>query len=85
MYAQVADTIDNTRDFREPEQWQFGWQQTYTRDQWLDLLPTTGGLTQLAPDKAAWILDTVGKAIDALGGHFTMDYTTLAVTAVRMQ
>ena len=85
MYAKVADTIQTTRHFREPELWQFDWQQTYTRDQWLDLLPTTGGLTQLAPDQTASILDAVGKAVDALGGHFTMDYTTLAVTAVRVQ
>ncbi|UWP85191.1 class I SAM-dependent methyltransferase [Dactylosporangium fulvum] len=29
------------------------------------------------------ILDAVGTAIDTLGGRFTMQYTTLATTAVR--
>ncbi len=47
------------------------------------LLPTTGGLTQLPPDKTADILNAVGIAIDTLGGRFTMQYTTLATTAVR--
>lgn len=65
------------------KQWRFDWEQSYTRDQWLDLLPTTGGLTQLRPDQLAEVLDAVGGAIDSLGGRFTMNYTTLAATAVR--
>ncbi|MEV0234033.1 class I SAM-dependent methyltransferase [Nonomuraea sp. NPDC050786] len=83
-YAKVADTIRETRQFAEPEQWRFDWERFYTRDQWLDLLPTTGGLTRLRPDQLAEILGAVGGAIDALGGGFTMHYTTLAVTAVRV-
>ncbi|MGW0582143.1 class I SAM-dependent methyltransferase, partial [Streptomyces sp. NPDC002920] len=82
-YAKVADKIRETEQFNDPEQWRFDWQQSYTRDQWLDLLPTTGGLTQLRPDQLAVILDAVGGAIDSLGGRFTMNYTTLATTAVR--
>ncbi|MFE6163282.1 class I SAM-dependent methyltransferase [Streptomyces sp. NPDC056486] len=82
-YAKVADKIRGTGQFNDPKQWRFDWEQSYTRDQWLDLLPTTGGLTQLRPDQLADVLDAVGGAIDSLGGHFTMSYTTLAVTAVR--
>ncbi|GAA2428463.1 class I SAM-dependent methyltransferase [Actinomadura vinacea] len=82
-YAQVADKIRETEQFNDPEQWRFDWERSYTRDQWLDLLPTTGGLTQLRPDQLAEILDAVGGAIDSLGGRFTMNYTTLAATAVR--
>jgi SAM-dependent methyltransferase len=82
MYAKFADAIRDTARFDEPEQWCFTWQQPYTREQWLDLLPTTGGLTGLAPDRTADILEAVGTAIDALGGGFTMEYTTL-VTAAR--
>ena len=59
-------------------------EQSYTRDQWLALLPTTGGLTRLHPDQLADILDEVGTAIDALGGGFTMSYTTLATCAARL-
>jgi len=82
-YAKIADTIREAGQFAEPEQWRFDWELAYTRDEWLALLPTTGGLTRLPPDKLAGILDAVGAAIDELGGGFTMSYTTLAVSAVR--
>lgn len=38
----------------------------------------------MAPDKLAQLLEGVGAAIDAMGGSFTMPYTTVAVTAVRL-
>lgn len=82
-YAGFADGIRGTGQFDEPEQWRFDWRRSYTRGQWLDLLPTTGGLTRLRPDRLAEVLDAVGRAVDSLGGHFTMEYTTLAATAVR--
>ncbi|MFF5263577.1 class I SAM-dependent methyltransferase [Actinomadura viridis] len=82
-YAKWADQIRETGEFDDPEQWRFDWERSYTRDQWLELLPSTGGLTRLRPDQLAGILDAVGDAIDALGGRFTMNYTTLAATAVR--
>ncbi|MFD0020500.1 class I SAM-dependent methyltransferase [Streptomyces sp. NPDC058382] len=83
-YEQVAERIRETGLFHEPEQWRFDWEQSCTRDQWLDLLPTTGGLTRLGSDQLAGILSAVGEAIDALGGRFTMLYTTLATSAVRV-
>ena len=82
-YARIADGIGATDRFETPEQWRFDWELVYTRDQWLDLLPTTGGLTRLAPAALADVLGEVGRAVDALGGRFTMRYTTLATTAVR--
>lgn len=82
-YARIADNIRETEQFDAPEQWRFDWERSYTRDQWLDLLPTTGGLTRLRSDQLAEVLGAVGDAIDALGGRFTMRYTTLATTAVR--
>lgn len=83
LYAKIADSIGQSGQFTEPERWRFEWEQDYTRDQWLELLPTTGGLTQVPADTMAEIQRAVGGAIDALGGHFTMRYVTLAVTAVR--
>jgi SAM-dependent methyltransferase len=82
-YAKFADRIRGTEQFNEADQWRFNWERSYTRDQWLALLPTTGGLTQLRPDQLVEVLDAVGVAIDSLGGRFTMEYTTLATTAVR--
>ncbi|MFJ9694339.1 class I SAM-dependent methyltransferase [Kitasatospora sp. NPDC101183] len=84
-YAGIADQLRATRRFREPEQWRFDWERPYTRAQWLDLLATTGNLTLLRPDQSAEVLRAVGDAIDALGGGFTMRYTTLATTAVRAE
>jgi SAM-dependent methyltransferase len=83
LFATMADGIRAVGGFTEPEQWRFDWECTYTRDEWLDQLPTFGGLTQLTPDALATVLEAVGAAIDGMGGSFTMPYTTVAVTAAR--
>jgi SAM-dependent methyltransferase len=83
MFAKAADGIRKAGGFDEPEQWRFDWEQSYTRDEWLDHLPTTGTLTRLSPGKLAEVLDSVGIAIDRIGGAFTLPYTTLAATAAR--
>ncbi|MEV4510063.1 class I SAM-dependent methyltransferase [Dactylosporangium sp. NPDC049525] len=81
MCATAADGIGAAGGFGEPEQWRFDWDVTYTRDQWLDQLPTFGGNTQLPPEQLARVLDGVGAAVDALGGSFAAHYTTVVVTA----
>jgi SAM-dependent methyltransferase len=83
MFSRFADHIREVDGFEAPEQWRFDWEQPYSRDEWLDLLPTTGGLTQLPSAKLHQILDAVGVVIDAIGGSFTMPHVTLAVTAAR--
>jgi SAM-dependent methyltransferase len=83
LFARIADGIRQAGGFSEPEQWQFDWERTYTRDEWLDQLPTLGSLTGLAPDKVAHVLAEVGAAIDVIGGSFTMSYATVVVTAAR--
>jgi SAM-dependent methyltransferase len=84
LFAKIADGIREAGQFSEPEQWRFDWECTYSRDEWLDQLPTLGSLTQLAPDELAQVQEGVGAAIDAMGGSFTMRYTTVAVTAARV-
>ena len=83
MFAIAEHGIREVGGFSEPEQWRFDWQQPYSRDEWLDLVPTQGPLTRLAPDQVAQVLDGVGAAIDELGGSFTMSYATVVVTAGR--
>ncbi|GAA4081509.1 class I SAM-dependent methyltransferase [Actinomadura miaoliensis] len=83
MCTKAADGIRAAGGFGEPEQWRFDWEQFYSRDEWLDQLPTTGALTPLPQDKQAEVLEGVGAAVDALGGSFTMRYATVAVTATR--
>jgi len=47
----AVEGVRTSGGFGEPEQWRFEWRRHYTRDEWLDHLPTTGMLTQLAPDQ----------------------------------
>jgi hypothetical protein len=46
-------------------------------------VPTFGGHSQIPPADQRELLAGIGSAIDAAGGTFTMDFTTLAVTAAR--
>jgi SAM-dependent methyltransferase len=79
----AAGGIRRAGAFGEPQQWLFGWHRRYTRDQWLDQLPTLGGHTLLPPATLHGLLAGIGAAIDAAGGSFTMHYTTVAATAAR--
>ncbi|MFE2428992.1 class I SAM-dependent methyltransferase [Streptomyces sp. NPDC059373] len=83
LLTKAADGIREVGAFSDPEQWRFDWEQSYTRDAWLDQMPTHGSLTQLPSDKLAEVLEGVGAAVDAMGGSFTMRYATVVVTAVR--
>jgi SAM-dependent methyltransferase len=83
MFDRTADAMRSDGRFDEPEQWRFDWERTYSRDEWLDQLPTQGALTRVPPDKLAEILAEIGAAIDELGGTVTMSYTSMVVTAVR--
>ncbi len=84
-YARAADGVRETGLFDEPQQWHLTWTREYERDEWLELLPTTGMLTTVHPERVREVLDVVGAAIDAIGGRFTMEYTTLAMVAVRTE
>ncbi|HEY8481270.1 MAG TPA: class I SAM-dependent methyltransferase [Spirillospora sp.] len=83
MFDRAADGMRRAGAFTVPEQWRHDWERHYTRDEWLDQMPTHGGLTRLPPDGVKQVLDEVGAAIDALGGGFTLPYVTVAVTAAR--
>ncbi|PRY37316.1 class I SAM-dependent methyltransferase [Umezawaea tangerina] len=84
MCAKAADGMREVGGFGEPERWSYEWERDYTREEWLDLLPTTGVLTRLPAAELAEVLDAAGAAIDGMGGGFTMRYTTVAVAAVRV-
>jgi hypothetical protein len=80
-FTRAADGIREVGAFGEPEQWRFDWQWSYTRDKWLDQLPTFGDHGQFRPAKLEEVLAGIGAAIDATGGSFTMSYTAVAITA----
>ena len=81
--TKAADGIRQASAFGEPQQWRFDWQQPYTREQWLDLVPTSGGHSQFPPDTLEELLSDIGAAIDAVGGSFTMGYAAVVVAAKR--
>ncbi len=83
MCAKAADGMRQAGAFGDSEEWRFDWDQPYTRDEWLDVVPTFGGFSQFAPAKQEELLAGLGAAIDALGGSFTMGYTAVVATAAR--
>jgi SAM-dependent methyltransferase len=81
--GRAADAMRQAGGFGEPETWRFDWSRPYTRDEWLDVVPTFGGHSLLPADVQAELLTGIGAAVDAVGGVFTMDYATVAATATR--
>ena len=79
----TADGLQAEGSFSEPTSHAFSWQQTYTREEWLDQLPTHSDHSALPPERRARLLAEVGAAIDAEGGTVEMSFDTWLVTAVR--
>jgi SAM-dependent methyltransferase len=87
VYTQMADRaaggVREAGGFGDFEQWRFSWEHRYSRDEWVDQIPTHGPMNQLAPDRMAEIQAAVGAAIDAVGGSLLMEFNTVAVKAAR--
>jgi SAM-dependent methyltransferase len=83
LLVKAAEGIRAAGGFTEPQQWRHDWEQTCTRAALLDQLPTLGLLTRLPPDPLAEVLDAAGAAADAMGGSFTLGFTTVALAATR--
>jgi SAM-dependent methyltransferase len=83
LFTRAANEIQQVGAFHEPQRWQFDWEQPYTKDQWLEQVPTFGGHSQFSPAKLDQLLAGLGATIDAVGGSFTMRYAAVAVTASR--
>jgi SAM-dependent methyltransferase len=81
--AKASDGIGQMSAFDKPELWRYEWDRPYTRDEWLDQVPTQGFHTQLPPDRLRELLTELGTALDALGGRFIGHYTTVAVAGRR--
>jgi SAM-dependent methyltransferase len=82
MCTAAADGMHAVGGFGEPERWTFTWEHTYTRADWLDVVPTQGAFTRLPAEQVTEMLAGLGAAIDDAGGSFPMSYTTVAITAV---
>ncbi|HQU25632.1 MAG TPA: class I SAM-dependent methyltransferase [Acidimicrobiales bacterium] len=75
--------LETSPHFSAPAVTTLAWSRRYTRDEWLDQLPTHSDHARLSPEVLGHLLDAVGEAIDSLGGGFEMAYTTTLVSAER--
>jgi SAM-dependent methyltransferase len=83
MAATAADGMRQAAAFGEPEQWRFDWDLSYTRHDFLDQIPTTGGHTRMPPAQLDALLAGIGAAIDTAGGSVPVQYAALVLTAAR--
>jgi SAM-dependent methyltransferase len=80
--TKAADGMRKAGGFGDPERWQYDWERSYTRDEWLDQLATSGALTHLPPDQRTEVLQAVAVALDSRGPSITVRLTTVAIMAV---
>lgn len=83
LSEKAAGGMERAGAFGKAEHWRYEWDRFYTRDEYLDAVPTSGFTNQLPPATLRELVAGIGAAIDAAGGGFTMGYTTVVVTAVR--
>jgi SAM-dependent methyltransferase len=85
ILGKAEDGIRATGAFGEPERLRVDWEREYTREEWLDVLPTAGGHSRLPPEQLAALMSGIGDAVDAAGGRFVMGYAAVALLAERRQ
>ena len=79
--SKAADGMREAGGFGDPEQCRYDWERSYTGDEWLDQLASSGAVTQLPPDKLAEVLAGVGAALEEMGERFTVSMITVAIIA----
>src|SRR5262249_33861556 len=82
--ADYVRPLEATGAFGPVELRRYDWEQRYSREDWLDQLPTHSDPRLLPQDERARVMDAVGAAIDDFGGVFTMLYETRVLTATRL-
>ncbi|MEU0490179.1 class I SAM-dependent methyltransferase [Nocardiopsis sp. NPDC006139] len=83
LASRVAADLTASGAFAAPEPWRHTTREHFTREAWLELLPTGGLYTRLPRPVLDALLEGVGAAIDAAGGAFPVHRTTVAVIAER--
>ncbi|GAA0575398.1 class I SAM-dependent methyltransferase [Paractinoplanes ferrugineus] len=80
MFAKAEDGLDRSERFSGTDRWTATWQLVYTRTDWLDQLPTFGGMSRLPKDELDNFLTRTAAVIP---DSFVMHYTTVATTAIK--
>jgi hypothetical protein len=81
--AVTTSAFDATGLLASVETRTFVWERRYSRDEWLDLLPTHSDYRTLPADQLDRLLGAVGEAIDGLGGSLPVVYQLRLVSATR--
>lgn len=81
--SQHGGPIEASGHFGPVEERSFPWERTYSRDEWLDQLPTHSDHRTLPLDVLGPLLEHIGNAIDANGGELTIRHSTELLLAVR--
>ncbi len=69
--------------FEDAEASTYGWRQTHTTAEWLEILQTHSDHQTLPAERRERLLEAIGGAIDSLGGSFEMPYEAILVSAQR--
>ncbi len=77
----AAAGLSSSGRFSDPEVRTYPWHKRYSREEWLDLLPTHSDHRTLPTERLASLLESVGAVIDDLGGTLDVRYTTWMVSA----
>ena len=75
--------VRNSGCFDPVEIVEFHWERRYTRDEWLDQLPTHSDHRVLPERQRGALLKAVGEAIDGFGGSVLVHYRTKLISGIR--
>jgi len=81
MFDKALDGVRACGAFGEPQRWEFGWERSFTKHEWLEQVPTFGGHSNLPSGKLDELLNGIGATIEVVGGHFTVGYTAVVLSA----
>ena len=83
-FSATADAFRRNGSFGDPQIRTYTWSRPFTREQWLDLLPTHSDHRTLPPERLDALTGAIGAAIAEVGGTFDVTYETVVVTARRV-
>ncbi len=82
--ASHRDAIAASGRFAPVDETAFHWDRAYTRDEWLDQLPSHSDHRLMPEADLRRLLDAIGQLIDDHGGTMTMRYRCVAIIAHRV-
>lgn len=83
-YGEQLEAMRATGYLSDPVREYFAWERTYSRDEWLDQLPTHSDHARLDAGVLERLMGAVAEVIDGYGGRFTMHYKTMVIRASRL-